>query len=147
MKLGIASDHGGFELKTAIIQQLSRFEFVDLGASNAERVDYPLFADKLCQAIRQGVVSEGVLICGTGIGISIRANRYPGIRAALVYDEFTAKMAREHNNANILCLGGRTTTVNLAVSLIQTWQTVAFEGGRHTHRLSLLDAPIVWPAD
>ena len=142
MEIGIASDHGGYELKQFIIENSKNIPFLDLGTNSKESVHYPLFADKICQKILDKTVSKGILICGTGIGISMRANRYPGIRAALVYDEFSAKMSKEHNNANILCIGGRTTTQEKALSLISIWLNTKFEGGRHTERIALIDSPI-----
>ena len=139
--IGIASDHGGIDLKSHIIRTLSNLSFVDYGTQSSESVHYPHFADALCKNILDGSVHQGILICGTGIGISMRANRYTGIRAALVYDEFTAEMAKAHNNANILCLGGRTTSDEAAISLINTWLTTDFEDGRHQTRIDLIDAP------
>ena len=98
----IAADHGGYELKEAIKEQLNHLTFKDVGTHSADFRDYPLFADKLCKGILSEEATKGILICGTGIGISIRANRYDGIRAALVYDSFTAEMAKAHNNGNVL---------------------------------------------
>ncbi|MGC6367381.1 MAG: ribose 5-phosphate isomerase B [Candidatus Marinamargulisbacteria bacterium] len=137
----IAADHGGYELKEAIKEQLNHLTFKDVGTHSADRVDYPLFADKLCKGILSDEATKGILICGTGIGISIRANRYDGIRAALVYDSFTAEMAKAHNNANVLCLGGRTLSSEDATLIIQKWLDTDFESGRHVDRLALLDAP------
>ncbi len=142
MILGIASDHGGFELKQLIIDQLNQYTFNDLGPNNDNRVDYPHFSDILCLAIKRGDIQRGILICGTGIGISMRANRHFGIRAALVYDTYTASMAKAHNNANVLCLGGRTTSLDTAIELITTWMDTSFESGRHEQRIQLIDAPI-----
>ena len=104
--IAIASDHGGFELKSSIINSLTDIEFLDLGPSTDDRVDYPHFADLLCESISNHKVNRGILICGTGIGISIRPTDTQVFRAALVYNEFTAEMAKAHNNANIICLGG-----------------------------------------
>jgi ribose 5-phosphate isomerase B len=139
--IGIASDHGGYELKMHILKELTTVAFKDLGTNSLDSVHYPYFADKCCKAIRSGDVDSGILICGTGIGISMRANRYQGIRAALVHDEFSAKMSKAHNNANILCLGGRTTSRELALHLVQTWIHTPFESGRHQDRIELIDAP------
>ncbi len=141
MSFGIASDHGGFELKTYIKTQFKDLSIVDLGTDSEDSVHYPHFADVLCREIISGKMTQGILICGTGIGISMRANRFKGIRAAVVYDEFTATMAKVHNNANILCLGGRTTTKDMAILCIQAWLAASFEGGRHQHRIELLDEP------
>ena len=140
--IAIASDHGGFELKSKLIESLKDIEFLDLGTHTPDRVDYPFFADKLCRAILANQVRNGILICGTGIGISMRANRYNGIRAALVYNEFTAEMAKVHNNANILCLGGRTTPIETAIKMISIWNNASFEEGRHVERIQHLDAPL-----
>ncbi|NBV41331.1 ribose 5-phosphate isomerase B [bacterium] len=140
MKIAIASDHGGYELKTAITQEIiSEVEWVDLGPFSDESVDYPDFADTLCRALLQNKVELGILICGTGIGISIRANRYKGIRGALVTSEYMAEMAKAHNNANVLCLGARTTTTEEAVRYIKVWLGTKFEAGRHARRVAKLD--------
>lgn len=115
----------------------------DLGTHVSESVDYPDMADQLVDKLNKKEADLGVLCCGTGIGMSIRANRYPVIRAALVYDEFTAKMAKAHNNANVLCLGGRTLDINTAKKLISIWLETPFEGGRHQKRVDKLDAKLV----
>ncbi len=146
MKIVLASDHGALILRTELIkfltQNYSTYTLIDLGTASSNSVDYPDFADQLVQKINTQEANYGILCCGTGIGMSIRANRYPGIRAALVYDEFTAKMAKEHNNANILCLGGRTLTLTIAQNLVKTWLDTSFEGGRHDQRLQKLDSPL-----
>ncbi len=141
--IAIASDHGALDLKAEIIIFLQKnypdYTVNDLGAHSTDSVDYPDYADKVAASINNDTATLGILCCGTGIGISIRANRHKHIRAALVYDQFTAKMAKAHNNANILCLGGRTTSPDLANSLIKTWLDTEFEGGRHQRRLDKLD--------
>ena len=106
--LVVGSDHGGYELKTAILEllQTKSVDYTDLGTNDSASVDYPDFAAKVAGAVSSGEAQLGILICGTGIGMSITANKFPGVRAALVHDEFTAQMAREHNNANILVMGG-----------------------------------------
>tara|TARA_E500000178_G_C16970059_1_gene730468 strand:- start:814 stop:1245 length:432 start_codon:yes stop_codon:yes gene_type:complete len=142
MKIALGSDHGAFELKNQLITYLNLKEdtqTIDLGVNTTESVDYPDFADKVVQEIRNGNVDLGILCCGTGIGISIRANRHKGIRAALVYDEFTAQMAKAHNNANILCFGGRTTSFEEAKTYLDIWLNTDFEAGRHQRRLDKLD--------
>ena len=141
MTIVIASDHGALELKDAIkIHLASRsIDCIDLGAHNSDSVDYPDYADKVANAILDGTADKGILCCGTGIGISIRANRYKGIRAALIYNDFTAEMSKAHNNANVICLGGRTTPPELALTLIDIWLDTEFEGGRHQNRLNKLD--------
>lgn len=136
--LVIASDHGGFGLKESIkafLQQRGE-QVQDLGTVDAEQsVDYPDFARQVAEAISSGRADEGILICGTGIGMSIAANKFAGIRAALVHDRFTAQMAREHNNANILVLGGRVLETDAALEMVSTWLDTAFEGSRHQRRL------------
>lgn len=141
----LGADHGGFELKEAIKSYLVSHpasQCEDLGTHSTESVDYPDIADKVCQAIQEKPDTVGILCCGTGIGISIRANRHDQIRAACVYDTVTATMAKAHNNANILCLGGRTTPVKTAIELIQTWLDTPFDGGRHQRRIDKLDTAI-----
>jgi ribose 5-phosphate isomerase B len=139
----IGSDHGGLELKRTILEHFTDIEFLDLGTKTIDAVHYPVYADALCSKIMSGEFHNGILICGTGIGICMRANRYPGIRAALVYDQFTSTMAKAHNNANVICLGGRTTPKETALMCIETWLSTAFEGGRHAQRLNMLDAPLI----
>lgn len=140
--LVIGSDHGGYELKCAILELLRerQIECADLGTNGPESVDYPDFAAKVASAVVSGKADAGILICGTGIGMSISANKFPGIRAALVHDEFTAQMAREHNNANILVLGGRVLTAETGKRLVDIWLTTEYEGGRHQNRLDKISA-------
>lgn len=134
----IASDHGGLELKQALVEFLNSrgIEVKDLGVHATDSVDYPDYAALVAAPISSGVAKEGILVCGTGIGMSIAANKYPGVRAALVHDEFTAQMAREHNNANILVLGGRVLAPDLACRIVDVWLNSQFEGGRHQNRLN-----------
>ena len=138
--IGIAVDHGGFPLKQAVIEEIraANLDVLDLGTDNEESVDYPDFADKLVNAMNAGQVSRGVLICGTGIGISIAANRHPGIRAALCCDEQTAALSRQHNDANVICFGGRTTGEVKARNLVRIFLETKFEGGRHARRVGKL---------
>jgi len=133
----IASDHGGLELKEAILQfcKNRKMEVRDLGTNGPESVDYPDFGEKVARAVSSGEVEAGILICGTGIGMSIVANKFPGVRAALAHDEFTAQMAKEHNNANILVMGGRVQTPEQGVKMVTSWLDAKFEGGRHQRRL------------
>ena len=133
----IASDHGGLELKETIKDFLGKqdIEVRDLGAMNNDSVDYPDFAEKLALALANGEADRGILICGTGIGMSIVANKFPGIRAALITDEFTARMSKEHNNANVIVMGGRVLTSENACKMVDTWIKAEFEGGRHERRL------------
>jgi len=143
-RIALGSDHGGYPLKTTIKAHLASkspaLELHDFGTEDDASVDYPDFARTVVQAIKKGKADVGILVCGTGIGISMMANRYKGIRAAVVHDEFTAKMAKAHNNANVLCLGGRTTDPDLAEKLVDIWLETPFEGGRHQARLDKLDA-------
>ncbi len=139
-RLGIASDHGGRELKTLILAYLEHIddiEAVDYGiAGDAEvSVDYPDYAGLVASEVSSGKLDKGILICGTGIGMSIVANKFQNVRAALVWGEYTAKMAGEHNDANILCLGGRTLNHHRAVDYVKIWLASRFEGGRHKDRL------------
>jgi len=135
--LVIASDHGGIELKEAIKGALTSrgLSLQDLGTISTESVDYPDFGEKVARAVSSGSAERGILICGTGIGMSIVANKFPGVRAALVTDEFTAQMSREHNDANILVLGGRVLDSEEASRLVAIWLDTRFEGGRHQRRL------------
>jgi ribose 5-phosphate isomerase B len=133
----VASDHGGLELKERIKEFLRErcVEVRDLGTDNGDSVDYPDFGILVGRAVSRGDAEKGILVCGTGIGMSIVANKFPRVRAALVWDEFTARMAKEHNNANILVLGGRTLEADKACEMIATWLDAGFEGGRHQQRL------------
>ncbi len=135
--IAIASDHGGFELKEDIKAFLdgAGYTFVDLGTYNNDSVDYPDYGIELSRRVASGEFEKGILICGTGIGMSIVANKIPGIRAALVHDVYSARMAAEHNNANVLVIGGRVTGKGLARELVKAWLEAKFEGGRHQRRL------------
>ena len=137
MKIAIGSDHGGFELKQILVKKLSNcgHEVNDLGCNSNDSVDYPDFADQVCEQVIDGKVQYGILICGTGIGMSMAANRYRGIRAALCYTEYSARMSREHNDANILCLGDRVLGKGLAENIVDVWLTTSFSGGRHQKRI------------
>jgi ribose 5-phosphate isomerase B len=137
MKIAIGSDHGGFTLKGVIVDLLrSRsIEVIDMGTDSDASVDYPDFAEKVAKIVAGGEAESGIVICGTGIGISIAANKVPGIRAALVTDSFMAQMAKEHNNANILALGGRVLDPDSACQMVTAWLDTDFEGGRHQSRL------------
>jgi ribose 5-phosphate isomerase B len=141
--IAIASDHGGFEMKSALKAELVRLghEVLDLGTHDTESVDYPDLANLMADAIKQGKAQRGILACGTGIGISIAANRHPHLRAALVHDGFTARMARQHNDANILVLGGRTMGIEVAKDCLAIFLSTEFEGGRHARRVNKLAAP------
>lgn len=135
--IAVGSDHGGLELKNAICEQLGQrgIEYVDMGTVSDASVDYPDFGVKVAAAVADGTCERGILVCGTGIGMSIAANKVHGIRAALVHDPFTARMAKEHNDANVLVLGGRILSVEVGCELVGTWLDSDFEGGRHQARL------------
>ena len=136
-KIAIASDHGGFDLKENIIAFILKkgLEIDNLGAHSTDSVDYPDYGIKLAQAITDKKFVRGILICGTGVGMSIVVNRFPGIRGTLCSDVYTAKMCREHNDSNILIMGGRVIEVSLAIEILETWLNTEFEGGRHQRRL------------
>lgn len=142
MRIALGSDHGGFDLKEAIKERLSGkgVDFKDFGTLNSDSVDYPDFAQKVAEAVASGEFDQGILCCGTGIGISIAANKVPGIRAALCGDCFSARMAREHNDANILCMGGRVTGTGLALEIVESWLEAGFQGGRHQRRVDKIAA-------
>ncbi|MGQ0662605.1 MAG: ribose 5-phosphate isomerase B [Pseudomonadota bacterium] len=138
--IAIACDHAGFELKTALARDLAAagFEVLDLGTHSRDSVDYPDFAAALAAALKGRQAGRGVLICGSGIGISIAANRHPGIRAAVCRDADDARLARRHNDANVLCLGGRTTRLEVAKDCLMAFLSTPFEGGRHAARVEKL---------
>jgi ribose 5-phosphate isomerase B len=138
MKIALGCDHGGFDLKMEIVHSLeqSGHTIIDLGCHAGESVDYPEYADKVCLAIKDGRCNRGILICGTGIGMSIAANRHRHIRAALCHETVTAKLSREHNDANVLCLGGRVLGVSIALDVVRVWLSTEFAGGRHLRRIS-----------
>lgn len=138
----IASDHGALELKNSIAAFLKErgIDFQDCGVFDNSSVDYPDYAEKVAETVSRGEVDRGILLCGTGIGISIAANKFPGVRAALATDTFMARMAKEHNNANILVLGGRTTSAEKGIEIVAAWLDAAFEGGRHQSRLDKITA-------
>ncbi|AGY56749.1 ribose 5-phosphate isomerase B [Gloeobacter kilaueensis JS1] len=142
MKLVIGSDHGAYELKEELKQWLSAhdYSFEDVGTFNGERCDYPQVARTVAQKIQSGEANRGILLCGTGIGISIAANKFAGIRAALAHDHYTAKMSREHNDANVLAMGGRVLGPEVAKDVLATWLTTEFEGERHQRRLDQIQS-------
>ena len=140
-KIAIASDHGGFDLKESIIAHLLNTDCKvdDLGPYSGDSVDYPDFGIKLAEEVSGGKVERGIVICGTGIGMSIVVNRFPGIRGTLCSDLFTAKLCREHNDSNILVMGGRVIGKGLAAEIVNTWLNTPFEGGRHQRRLDKIN--------
>jgi len=137
MTIAIGCDHAGVELKKEIISLLHdlRIECIDYGTDGPKSVDYPDFGEKVSGAVSSGKMEKGILICGTGIGMSIVANKFPGVRASLCNELFTAKMSRLHNDANILVLGGRIVGRDLAKEIVKTWVSTPFEGERHCKRL------------
>jgi ribose 5-phosphate isomerase B len=138
MRIAVGSDHAGFELKAAAARHLTDagHQVVDLGTDSPDvSVDYPVFGLAVARAVATGQVDRGVCVCGTGIGIGIAANKVAGVRAALVHDVTTAGLARRHNDANVVCLGGRTTGEAEAMDAIDTFFSTAYEGGRHQRRL------------
>ncbi len=141
MKIAIGADHGGFELKERIRDLLEGLghEVTDKGCYSPDPVDYPVQAKAVAKAVASGEFERGILICGTGIGVSIVANRIPGIRAALCHEIFTARMSRLHNDANILCMGARVTGTGLAEEMVREWLSTPFEGGRHLRRICMMD--------
>ena len=140
MKIAIGCDHGGFEHKNAIAEHLKErgFEVTDFGIYENKSVDYPEIALKLANSVAAGENTLGILVCGTGIGMSIAANKVNGIRAAAVSDHFSAKYTRLHNNANILCLGGRVIGIGTALELADLFVDTEYEGGRHQKRLDII---------
>lgn len=137
MKIAIGADHGGFQMKAQLKELIAEMghEVVDVGCYSTESVDYPDFAAALSEKVAGGECPRGILICGTGIGMSIAVNREQRIRAALCHDEYTARLSREHNNANVLCLGARVLGPGVAEAIVQTWLTTDFDGGRHQLRI------------
>jgi len=141
--IALVADHAGLELKNALKGLLDErgFETVDLGPETAEPVDYPDMADRLAAALEEGQAQFGVMACGSGIGIAIAANRYPWIRAAMCYDVTTARLAREHNDANVLALGARIIGAEVARDCLLTFLDTSFAGGRHARRIAKLSSP------
>ena len=142
MKVVVGSDHGGFELKEVLKKHLEGkgFDVVDVGAYDTNSVDYPDIAVKACEKVTSGECNFGVLVCGTGIGISIAANKVSGIRCALVGNEYSAEMTKRHNNANMLAFGGRVTGPDLAKNILDAYINAEFEGGRHQKRVDKISA-------
>ncbi len=141
--IAVASDHAGYDLKSQLKEDLLRlgFEVLDLGANGPESVDYPDFGHAMAAAIADGKVRRGVLVCGSGIGISIAANRHSHVRAALIHEPLGARLARQHNDANVICFGGRMIGRDLALECLKVFLETAFEGGRHARRVDKLVCP------
>ena len=138
--ISIACDHGGYELKEVIKKHLTErgFEYTDRGTYSTDSVNYPEYAHLVCKDIQDGTSDTGILVCGTGIGMSIAANKHRGIRAAVVSDTFSARLTKMHNNTNVLCLGGRVVGNGLALDIVDSYLDAKFEGGRHTDRINMI---------
>ncbi len=137
----VGSDHAGFDLKERVKELLERrgFEVEDVGTRSPASVDYPDFAHRVAEAVASGRRARGVVVCGTGIGVSMAANRHAGVRAAVVWNEETARLSREHNDANVLALGGRTLDPALAETILDTWLETPFGAGRHARRVAKIE--------
>ncbi len=137
MKIAVGSDHAGYELKEKVENHLIEQgkDIEDYGTNGNNSVDYPDFAVAVAESVSKGKIEKGILICGTGIGMSIAANKFPHVRAALCYDVYSAEMSRKHNNANILVLAGRALDSEVALKMVDAWLKTEFEGGRHKNRL------------
>jgi len=141
LKIALGSDHAGFQLKDSLKRYLEsiNLSFTDFGVFNMDEDDYPQYAYKACNAILQDQYDRGILICGTGIGMCMTANKFKGIRAAQAYDIEVAQLSRLHNDANVLCLGGRQIKESLAMDIVDVWLNTSFEGGRHQRRVELIN--------
>ena len=141
MKFFIGTDHAGYLVKDFVIELLTKkgYEVVDMGPFSSDRVDYPDYAHKVCKAVLENEGSQGILICGSGIGMSMAANKHKGIRAALCHDYYTANITRKHNDANVLCFGERIVGKGVIESIIDGWLDGEFEGGRHTQRVEKIE--------
>lgn len=140
MKIAIGCDHAGFAIKNLIIEHIKNkgYEVVDVGTNSADSCHYPIYAHALCEKIQSGECALGILICGTGIGMSMCANKHKGIRAALCSDTYSAKMTRVHNDANLLCMGARVIGSCLAIDILDAFLGAEFEGGRHAIRVDMM---------
>jgi len=149
MRIAVASDHAGFDLKSEVVSflQMEGHEVQDLGTHSLDSVDYPAYARLVVQKMRSGECEFGILIGGTGIGMIMTANRYPGIRAAVCTDTYMARVSREHNDANVLCLGSRVVGVGLALDIVNAWINASFDGGRHARRVAKIEMSPEWQAD
>ncbi|MDD5451774.1 MAG: ribose 5-phosphate isomerase B [Desulfovibrionales bacterium] len=141
MEVALGCDHGGYALKGPIRQYLASngISCCDVGADSEDSVDYPVYGMKVAKLVSSGECQRGILLCGSGIGMSIVANRLPGVRAALCHDIYTARLSRQHNDANVLVLGARIIGPGLAMEIVKTWFETEFEGGRHKRRIDLID--------
>lgn len=139
-KIAIASDHAGFALKTALKESFPEMDWHDLGTNSEESVDYPDYGTKMATCIAKGEVEKGVLVCGSGVGISIAANRNPAVRCVLCSDETTARLSRQHNDANVIAFGGRLIGIETAKACLKAFLSTPFEGGRHAGRVEKLSS-------
>ena len=141
MKIAVGCDHAAYELKEAIKEKLTRegHEVLDMGCDSTESVDYPKYGHAVGRAVASGEAERGIAVCGSGIGISIACNKVPGIRAALCTSVEMAEMCRRHNNANVVCMGARMISQELAFDIIDTWMTTDFEGGKHLRRINEIE--------
>lgn len=142
IKITVGSDHAGYSLKLTVIEHLKErgYEVIDVGTDSPASCDYPIFAHAVCKNVQDGVTELGILICGTGVGMSIAANKHRGIRAAACSDTFSARLTRMHNNANVLCFGERVVGAGLACDLVDNFLDAEFEGGKHQRRVDLITA-------
>ena len=140
-KIVVGADHGGVELKNLVKKHLEAkgYDIIDVGTHTTDSCDFPIYAHKLCKKIQEGEAPLGILVCGTGIGMSMAANKHRGIRAACCSDTFSARLTRLHNNANVLCFGGRVVGAGLALDLVDNFVETEFEGDRHIRRISLFE--------
>lgn len=141
LKIAIGADHGGFALKEQIKDFLSDngYKFTDFGVYNSERVDYPVIAKEIAHDVANGKYDRGIIICGSGLGVAISANKIKGIRAVTCHDTYSSKMSRAHNDANILTMGGRVIGADLAFDVVKIWLETEFEGGRHKNRVDMIE--------
>ncbi len=141
MKYFIGADHAGIDIKAYVKELFENLghEVVDLGPETKDRVDYPDYAAKVCEAVLENKDSKGILICGSGIGMSMAANKFDGIRAALCHNEYSAQMAREHNDANIICIGERVSGFGMVEAIVKAWDSATFAGGRHEGRVDKIN--------
>lgn len=142
-QLGIASDHAGLELKSALVAELGKRAIMlrDFGTTTSESCDYPDFAHAVGRAIESGEIDRAILICGTGVGMSIAANRHPAVRAVVCSEPLSARLSRQHNDANVLCIGARIVGMGMATDIVDAFLTASFEGGRHAARVVKIDLP------
>jgi ribose 5-phosphate isomerase B len=140
-RFGVGCDHAGFELKRVLVEELARrgFEVSDFGAHASDSVDYPDFAHALARSIESGTIQRGLLVCGTGVGMSIAVNRYRSVRAVVCSEPLSARMSRKHNDANVLCLGARIVGPGMAIEILDAFVTTEFEGGRHAARVAKIN--------